>query len=95
MFNSKITIPPRLGTVEYFRDCRKSDPFVPREIAYYIPPNPTQWLHGEPSDPTQFNLHARPLGPVIATTEDVIVDSRRNIFMDTYHDGLYILRCSV
>ena len=72
-----------------------SDPFVPREIAYYIPPNPTQWLHGEPSDPTQFNLHARPPGPMIATTEDIIVDSRGNIFMDTYHDGLYVLRCSV
>jgi len=72
-----------------------SDPFVPKEVAYYIPPNPTKWLHGVPSDPTEFNLHALPPGPMLATTEDVIVDNRGNIFMDTYHDGLYILRCTV
>ena len=72
-----------------------SDPYVPKEIAYYIPPNPTKWLHGEPSDPTVFHLHALPPGPQIATTEDVIVDNRGNIFMDTFHDGLYVLRCNV
>ena len=74
-----------------------SDPFVPKEIAYYIPPNPTKWLHGEimdQDDPT-FGLHAQPRGPMIATTEDIVVDNRGNIFMDTFHDGLYILRCTV
>ena len=65
-----------------------SDPFVPREIAYYIPPDPDKWA---------FNNAAGDLspGPNIATTEDVIVDNRGNIFMDTLHQGLYVLRCTV
>ena len=73
------------------------DPYVPKEIAYFIPPNPTKWLYGEPmeqNDP-HFSLFARPRGPMIATTEDVIVDNRGNIFMDAFHDGLYVLRCKV
>jgi hypothetical protein len=74
-----------------------SDPFVPKEIVYYIPPNPKKWLYGKvmnQNDPT-YSLSARPRGPMIATAEDVIVDNRGNIFIDTYHDGLYILRCTV
>ncbi|MFC1958058.1 LVIVD repeat-containing protein [Chloroflexota bacterium] len=74
-----------------------SDPFVPKEIAYYIPPNPKKWLHGEimdPKDPT-FSLSAQPRGPMLATTEDIVVDKRGNIFITTYHDGLYVLRCTV
>jgi hypothetical protein len=65
-----------------------SDPFVPREIAYFIPPNPEKWA---------FNNAAGDLypGPRIATTEDVLVDNRGNIFIDTFHDGLYVLRCTV
>jgi hypothetical protein len=74
-----------------------SDPFVPKEIAYYLPPNPTKWLYGKVADPNdhRFNLGAVPRGPMISTTEDVIVDKRGNIFMDTFHDGLYVLRCTV
>ncbi|MFC1958062.1 LVIVD repeat-containing protein [Chloroflexota bacterium] len=72
-----------------------SDPFVPKEIAYYLPPNPKKWIHGEPSDPTEFDLHALPPGPMISTTEDIVVDNRGNIFMDTFQDGLYVLRCTV
>jgi len=74
-----------------------SDQFVPKEIAYYIPPNPTKWLYGEildQDDPT-YMLYAQPRGPMIANTEDVIVDNRGNIFMDSFHDGLYVLRCTV
>ena len=65
-----------------------SDPFVPREIAYYIPPDPDKWA---------FNNEAGDLfpGPNIATTEDVIVDNRGNIYVDTMQQGLYILRCTV
>ena len=65
-----------------------SDPFVPREIAYYIPPDPDKWA---------FNNAAGDLfpGPNIATTEDVIVDNRGYIYVDTLHQGLYILRCTV
>ena len=72
-----------------------SDRFVPREIAYYIPPNPKKWLFGEPHDPSVFDLFGQPPGPRIATTEDVLVDDRGNIFIDTFHDGLYVLRCTV
>lgn len=31
----------------------------------------------------------------MATTEDVIVDNRGYIYMDTMQQGLYILRCGV
>jgi hypothetical protein len=32
---------------------------------------------------------------MISTTEDVLVDNRGNIFIDTFHEGLYVLRCNV
>ncbi|MCL5734798.1 MAG: hypothetical protein M1274_04285 [Actinobacteria bacterium] len=65
-----------------------SDPFVPKEIAYFIPSDPEKWA---------FNNETGDLwpGPRIATTEDVIVDNRGNIFVDTWQDGLYVLRCTV
>lgn len=62
------------------------DPFVPKEIAYYIPEDPADWA---------FNKEKGFPGPNIATTEDVLVDNRGNIFVDTLHGGLYILRCTV
>ena len=55
-----------------------SDEFVPKEIAYFIPPNPTR-----PS-----NLP----GPSLACTEDLCVDDRGNIFIVTNNDGMYVLR---
>jgi hypothetical protein len=64
------------------------DPFVPVEIAYYVPPNPSAWA---------FNNETGDLfpGPNLATTEDVIVDNRGNIFVDANQQGLYVLRCTV
>lgn len=74
-----------------------SDQFVPKEIAYFIPPNPTKWKFGKPMDPKNphFSLFDQPIGPMIATTEDVVVDNRGYIFMDAFHDGVYALRCTV
>jgi hypothetical protein len=65
-----------------------SDPYVPKEIAYFIPPDPEKWT---------FNNEAGDLfqGPRLGTAEDVLVDNRGNIFMDTQHAGLYALRSTV
>ena len=58
-----------------------SDPYYIKEIAYFIPPNPEKLLFQIPVP-----------GPMIATTEDVVVDDRGYIYIDTWHDGMYILR---
>ena len=58
-----------------------SDEFVPRESAYFIPPNPVR--------PTTLP------GPNIACTEDLCVDDRGNIFLVTRNDGLYVLRSEI
>jgi hypothetical protein len=59
-----------------------SDPYYIKELAYFIPPNP---------ESLYFQLPVP--GPMIATTEDCVVDDRGYIYMDTFHDGMYILRC--
>jgi hypothetical protein len=48
----------------------------------------------DPANP-HFDLFQQPPGPMIATTEDIVVDNRGNIFIDTFHDGVYVLRCTV
>ncbi|WP_005031323.1 LVIVD repeat-containing protein [Holophaga foetida] len=64
------------------------DPFVPKEIAYFIPPDPEKFLFNSP----EGNLFR---GPLVAHAEDVVVDDRGYIYVDTSHDGLYVLRCTV
>jgi len=64
------------------------DPYVPKEIAYFIPPDPEDWAFNNAKG------DAFP-GPRMGITEDVLVDRRGNIFVDTQHSGLYVLRCTV
>ena len=61
-----------------------SDPYVPKEIAYFIPPNPEKLCFDVP-------MNNKPLG----TAEDLVVDDRGYIYLNALHDGVYILRCLV
>jgi hypothetical protein len=61
-----------------------ADLYVPREIAYFIPPDPTKRCFDN-------TYPGRPRG----IAENVLVDNRGPIFMDTSHDGLYVLKCTV
>ncbi len=56
-----------------------SDPYYIKEKAYFIPPNPTKKCFPFP-------------GPMMAMTEDVVVDDSGNIIIDANSDGFYILR---
>ena len=60
-----------------------SNQFHIKELAYFIPPTPTE------------RRVSSDRGPLLPLTEDVIVDDRGNIFMSTYADGLYVLRMTI
>ena len=62
-----------------------SDPFVPKEIAYFLPPDPENLLFDN-ADGTLM------LGARASNTEDVVVDDRGFIYLTTLQDGLYIVR---
>lgn len=57
-----------------------SDPYYIKEIAYFIPPNPP------------YEKHPFLPGPVMAITEDVVVDDRGYIYITCNGDGMYILK---
>ena len=57
-----------------------SDPYYIKEIAYFIPPNPLEYMHFKGP------------GPLMAITEDVVVDERGFIYIDCSNDGMYILK---
>jgi hypothetical protein len=59
-----------------------SNPKLPREVAYFIPPNPEK-RHG-PFPPDTLALE----------TEDVLVDKRGFIYISNTNQGLWILRLS-
>lgn len=62
-----------------------SDPFMPEEIAYFLPPDPEEvWFDNKNNDLMP--------GAKVAITEDVLVDDRGYIYVDTFQDGLYILK---
>ena len=60
-----------------------SDPYLPREIAYYIPPNPKK------------RLGMLPLGDLVVSSEDILVDKRGYVYVTDKNLGLHILRCTV
>jgi len=55
------------------------DPRTPKEIAYFIPPDPKERIGTRPSR-------------LVAQTEDVLVDRRGYIFISQKNQGIYILR---
>ena len=62
-----------------------SDPFVPKEIAYFFPPDP---------ETVHFDNKTGDLmpGAPAALVEDVLVDDRGYIYLTTMHDGIYIVK---
>ena len=60
-----------------------SDPYLPKEIAYYVPPNPEK------------RLGPLPLGDLIVSSEDILVDRRGYIYITDKNLGLHILRCTL
>jgi len=59
-----------------------SDPYLPREIAYYLPPDPKE--------------RRGPLPRTLVTqSEDVVVDTRGYSYVTDKNHGLHILRCTV
>ena len=57
-----------------------TDERLPREIAWFMPPDPTE----------RFGI--LPKSKLVAQTEDVLVDRRGNIFITDKNHGIYVLR---
>ena len=58
-----------------------SDPYLPKEIAYYVPPDPKE----------RRGMLPRTL---VTQSEDVLVDSRGYSYVTDKNHGLHILRCT-
>ena len=57
-----------------------SHPRLPREVGWFLPPDPAE------------RLGPMPEGRLVSQTEDVLVDRRGNIFITDKNQGLWILR---
>jgi hypothetical protein len=64
-----------------------SDPYLPKEIACFIPPDPKKNLWPIPDMMTN--------GVICANCQDILVDKRGYIYVTDSNGGLYILRCLV
>ncbi|MGP3936859.1 LVIVD repeat-containing protein [Nonomuraea sp. KM88] len=53
---------------------------LPREVGYFVPPDPVR------------RYGPMPEGELVAQTEDVVVDTRGNIYVSDKNQGIYILR---
>jgi hypothetical protein len=60
-----------------------SDPRHPREIAYYVQPDPKE------------RRGLLPKTALVGQAEDVVVDTRGFIYVTDKTQGLFILRCTV
>ena len=60
-----------------------SDPLLPKEIAYYIPPDPKE------------RYGPMPFGKLVVSSEDILVDRRGYIYMTDKNLGLHVLRCTI
>ncbi|MFC1909025.1 hypothetical protein ACFLXD_04120 [Chloroflexota bacterium] len=64
------------------------DPFLPREITYYTPSNPKEWM-------TPERAKAQDSGKTSVTMEDVLVDKQGYIYVADSDMELHVLRCTV
>ena len=60
-----------------------SDPRLPREIAYYVPPDPKE------------RRGLLPRTALVAQSEDVLVDRRGYCYVTDKNHGLHVLRCTL
>jgi hypothetical protein len=59
-----------------------SDPYVPKETGWFLPAQPTKRVGPQPTD------------KLVSQTEDVLVDTRGNIYISDKQWGIHILRYS-
>ncbi len=57
-----------------------SDPRLPREVGYFLPPDPTK------------RVGVKPVRKLVEQTEDVVVDTRGYIYITHKNQGMWILR---